>query len=238
MKENRVILLVLVTFLLFGCLGTAQALANPSTESPISSVDTSNVISVDSGTTTPKAMAPPVWPITWTPADLIDTDPNEDGTADDDRDVWYAYYKTDADYLYFRLELRAAPSFPGTVARYKWFIDTSGCDLAIQGGNFQNAEYMIFVEDHDNDNNLELYLLHDINNDGNFSEWEKSPDYYDAGEVSNPNVADFNLSGVYMDRCLHGHVRGTQRNRQSKPAMYNLVYRPGEPQPGASTHNR
>ena len=62
----------------------------------------------------------------------------------------YAYYQQDSNYLYLRLECYGLPgsNWPSGNARYKWFIDLHG-DLRYSGGNIIGAEYLLFVEDTD-----------------------------------------------------------------------------------------
>ena len=101
------------------------------------------------------ASSTPTWPSSWI---QIDWDKNENGWLDDWRDVEYAYYNFDSDYLYLRLKCYAKPGsqWPGGDARYKWFIDLDG-NLSVSGGNVIEAEYLLFVEDADNDGQGELY---------------------------------------------------------------------------------
>ncbi|MEM3027570.1 MAG: hypothetical protein QW220_02445, partial [Candidatus Bathyarchaeia archaeon] len=89
----------------------------------------------------------------------VDWDKNENGPQDDWRDVEYAYYNFDSGYLYLRLECYANPgaNWPSGDARYKWFIDIDD-NLDISGGNVNEAEYLLFVEDTNNDGSGELYL--------------------------------------------------------------------------------
>lgn len=143
------------------------------------------------------------WPTSgsWT---SLGTDKNEDGTQDDFRDVRNIYYYLDSSYLYLRMCCQDTPAFtktsPPQDARYKWFIDLDG-NSYISGGQVIEAEYLLFAED---TNDIlpvhgEVYLLNDINGDGNFNEWEASPNYYSGGLVTNPNVAGYRIEGNCFD---------------------------------------
>ena len=142
------------------------------------------------------ASASPAWPSSWI---LVDTDKNEDGTGDDMRDVKYAYYQYDADYLYLKLTCYAMPGseWPHGGARYKWFIDLDK-DMYYSGGNIFNAEYLLFVEDTDSNGVGEIYLLFDANNDGSFSEYEPwPPANYANYRITDSNIASFRIISPY-----------------------------------------
>ena len=147
------------------------------------------------------ALAAPPPPASW-PADsdwiLLNTDPLNNGTADDYRDVVNSYWAVDCFgsqcYLFLRLENAGDAGWSSTStdpARYKWTIDVDG-DGQVQGGNIEGAEYMLMVEDFaDNtttnaasggrDRFGELTFL----DDGPFARWQDgSPDYLDNGEGS------------------------------------------------------
>jgi hypothetical protein len=141
----------------------------------------------------------PIWPTNWI---LIDTDPNE-GVQDpehDRRDVHYAYYNYDADYLYLRLECYGYPNFTEEPdSRYKWFIDFDD-NAYYSGHNILEGEWLLFVEDYDDfvtgndgDGIGDVFLLEDTDYDGDFSEWESPPDYYSAGLVTDPNIAGYRI---------------------------------------------
>ncbi|MCK4995591.1 MAG: DUF11 domain-containing protein, partial [Thermoplasmatales archaeon] len=137
----------------------------------------------------------PQWPtpMSWI---LIDTDPVE-SEQKAFRDVQYAYYSLDESYLYFRVECYGFPDFSvNEDCRYKWFIDTDDpYNMDWSGGNVIEAEYMLFVEDTDDDGDGEVYLLNDTDSDGNFSEWEGPPDYWYNRIITNENVANYSISG-------------------------------------------
>ena len=208
MKElNRTISVLVITAFLLSGVGPAVVSATPISESSVGSTDAVDVIYLDTGSDQPQVMAPS-WPTSWI---WIQWDPNEDGTADDYRDVENAYYQVDSDYLYFRLENRVDAAFRqknGQEARYKWFIDITG-DMKLVGGSFVGAEYILFVEDSDKDGTGEVYLLPDTDGDGKFTEYEGKagyPYYYNlsyatdgAGLVTDTTIADYGITGVYVD---------------------------------------
>src|SRR4030042_349888 len=136
-------------------------------------------------------------------------DDNENGTNDDFRDVQNVYYYVDSSYLYLRLCCRDIPTFtktsPTRDARYKWFIDLDN-NSYITGNQAVEAEYLLFSEDFDDipgDIPLgEVYLLNDTNGDGNFSEWESSPNYSSGGLVTNPAIAAYRIQSACFDQYI------------------------------------
>gem|GEM_PF-2996567 len=139
----------------------------------------------------------PSWPSSWI---HIDDDPNEDGPNDDYRDVEYAYYAFDDDYLYLRLECYGPPAFDsgGHEGRFKWFIDIDS-NAYFSGQNIHEGEYLLFVEDSDDDANGDVYFLTDVDNDGMFSEWEAPPDYYDSSLITDIDIAGYRMTGNNVD---------------------------------------
>jgi len=136
------------------------------------------------------------WPTSWT---QVDTDPNENGWSDNTRDVEYAYINYDDDYIYFRLSLyyeSAHPTAPDlTSERFKWFIDTSG-NLALSGGSFINAEYLLFVED--NGGGIEVYFF--ASGDGSFTEFENPNDFTtNPGPISDATRVGYRVVGLNVD---------------------------------------
>jgi hypothetical protein len=102
--------------------------------------------------------APPTWPTTWI---SIGTDPDEGG-QDDYRDVLEAYYQADNQYLFLRLRTVLPATFQSgnKDSRYKWFIDTNN-DMTLpgsSGGTVYNWEYLLYVEDTDNNGTGDIYL--------------------------------------------------------------------------------
>ncbi len=136
--------------------------------------------------------AQPMWPQQWV---QIDWDANENGATDDWRDVEIAYYQQDIDYLYLKLQCYDMPgsAWPSGEGRYKWFIDLDG-NMYHSGENIFDSEYVLFVEDTDDDGLGQMYLVHDTNGDGNLGEYEPwpLPNYMDF-EVSNPNVGGWRI---------------------------------------------
>ncbi|MCP8305063.1 MAG: DUF11 domain-containing protein [archaeon] len=127
----------------------------------------------------------PTWPSSWIP---IDSDPNENGSADDWRDVEYAYYQYDADYLYLKLKCYDTPGseWPDD-GRYKWFIDLDG-NMYIQGNTIYNAEYLLFVEDTNADGSGEMYLLQSPF-PSNWSTFANKATY----QITNPEIGGFQI---------------------------------------------
>jgi len=147
---------------------------------------------------TPLAYSLPSWPTPWI---QIDTDPNENGPQDDWRDVHYAYFQFDTNYLYLKLECYDVPGkdWGGKKeGRYKWFIDLNG-DMYLQGGNVYKAEYLLFVEDTDQNGVGEMYLLYDTNHDGLFSKYEPWPPANAANyKITDPNVGGWRIVSTYQ----------------------------------------
>lgn len=138
---------------------------------------------------------PSGWPTSWI---QFDWDKNENGWADDWRDVEYAYYQYDTNYLFLKFKCYAMPGseWPDKEGRYKWFIDLDG-DLYVSGGNIFNSEYLLFVEDTDHDGSGEQFLLSDTNNDGNYGEYEPwPPANYANYMITNPSVGGFRIVAV------------------------------------------
>ncbi len=133
------------------------------------------------------------WPTSWI---QIDWDKNENDWRDDWRDVEYAYYQYDSAYLYLKLECYDTPGkeWPnGKDGRYKWFIDLEG-NMYYSGGNIFDAEYLIFVEDTDNNVVGEMYLLFETNGDNNFGEYEPwPPTNYTNYLITNPNIGGWRI---------------------------------------------
>lgn len=141
--------------------------------------------------------AQPAWPQPWI---QIDWDRNENGPGDDWRDVEYAYYQYDQDYLYLKLQCYYIPGskWPSRDGRYKWFIDLDGT-IYYSGGNVYDAEYLVFVEDTDHDGAGEMYLVFDMNNDNSFGEYEPWPpvDYADY-RITDVNVGGWRIVAPYQ----------------------------------------
>jgi len=137
-----------------------------------------------------RAHSAPSWPSSWI---QIDWDKNENGPSDDWRDVEYAYYQFDSNYLYLKLKCYALPGSQwgaNKEGRYKWFIDLEG-NLYYSGENIFEAEYVVFVEDTDHNGAGEMYKVHDTNNDGNFGEYEPWP----PSNSADYKITDSNIGG-------------------------------------------
>ncbi|MDH5389639.1 MAG: hypothetical protein OEX10_00600, partial [Candidatus Bathyarchaeota archaeon] len=138
------------------------------------------------------------WPTSWI---QIDWDKNENGPNDDWRDVEYAYYQYDSDYLYLKFTCYAMPGsgWPSTDGRYKWFVDFEG-DMYNSGGSKANifeSEYLLFVEDTDDDGGGELFLLFDTDNDGDYGEYEPwPPANYADYMITDSSVGGFRIVAV------------------------------------------
>ncbi|MEM2292108.1 MAG: SdrD B-like domain-containing protein [Nitrososphaerota archaeon] len=111
---------------------------------------------------------------------LIDTDKNEPG-GEDWRDVIAAYLSYDSKYLYLRLDTVEPPRFPTSPNdrdddKYRWFMDLDG-NMYWQGEVLYEAEYLISIQDKNDDGVGEFYLLHDSDNDSDFDDeqWVSIP---------------------------------------------------------------
>ncbi|MCW3980191.1 MAG: hypothetical protein NWF11_01820 [Candidatus Bathyarchaeota archaeon] len=158
--------------------------------------------------------AQPVWPQSWI---QLDWDRNENGVTDDWRDVETAHYQYDDEYLYLKLVCYDLPgiNWPTRDARYKWFIDDSGY-MYYSGGNIFDAEHLLFVEDTDHDGAGEMYLLHDIDNDHNFGNYEPWPTAgYASYEITDSTVGGWRIAApnqieMYVDWASLGSPQSYQ----------------------------
>ena len=143
------------------------------------------------------------WPTSWT---WIDSDPNENGWQDDFRDVKNAYYNYDEEYLYLRMccYANATLTSPNQEGRFKWFIDLDH-NAHKQGGNIIEGEYLLFVEDANNNGTGEVYLLNDTDGDGYFDDdWGQSTGgLYKNETITNVSIADYRITG----KCVDLYVR-------------------------------
>ena len=142
----------------------------------------------------------PEWPTSWI---LADIDPNEAGSTKDYRDIHMAFYNYDTEYLYLRLECFGAPNFAfDSESRYKWFIDADDPhNMAWQGGNVYDAEFLLFVEDSPKpggDGSGEVYFLPDVDGDGLIGDdW---PNYLqNPGPILNPLIAGYRVINNSID---------------------------------------
>lgn len=141
----------------------------------------------------PYVFAQPAWPQSWIE---IDWDKNENGLGDDWRDVEYAYYQYDINYLYLKLQCYDLPGreWPASGGRYKWFVDLDG-NLYFSGGNIFDAEYSVFVEDTDENGVGDMYLIIDVDNSNNFDEYEPwPPENYADYKITDADVGGWRIS--------------------------------------------
>lgn len=136
------------------------------------------------------------WPTSWI---HIDSDPNESGTQNDYRDVVRSYYNYDATYLYLRLETYDPPQFPNVGARFKWLIDVGlGSNMYWSGQNILGSDYILMVEDSDNDGGRDVYLLDAQGND-KYTQYEPSIYKTNPGPVTDTSIAGFRTIGNFVD---------------------------------------
>jgi uncharacterized repeat protein (TIGR01451 family) len=136
------------------------------------------------------------WPSTWL---LIDTDPNESG-AQNYRDVSGAYFNYDSSYLYLRLETYAAAQITGVTSRFKWFIDVgNGNNLYWSGQNILGSDFLLFLEDDDNNGVGEVYLLNGQADD-RYLLYEPVAYKTNPGPITQTSTANYNIVGndVYL----------------------------------------
>jgi uncharacterized repeat protein (TIGR01451 family) len=166
---------------------------------------------------TPIGLSQPSWPSSWI---QIDWDRNENGWMDDWRDVEYAFYQYDADYLYLKLQCYDLPGkkWGSKDGRYKWFIDLEG-DMYYSGGNVYNAEYLLFVEDTDYDGSGEMYLIFESNGDGVFNEYEPwPPGNYADYKITDPNIGGWRIVAPnQIEMCIGWGYMGN-------PTSYKLFW--------------
>jgi hypothetical protein len=133
------------------------------------------------------------WPTSWR---LIDTDVNEPGGANY-RDVTEASWSCDTNHLYLRLRTVDPPSL-SSPARYKWFLDTGlGLNLYQTGGSILGTDFLLFVEDSNNDGSGEIYLLPANGND-TFSQYEPWNNT-NRSPITDPADASYRITGNYID---------------------------------------
>lgn len=89
---------------------------------------------------------PSGWPGAWI---FSMSDPDENGTSNDQRDVQAIYYAVEGGYLFLRMQNQSNAGWgEHEHGRYKWFLDTIGGDAHLIGGNFHAAEFALLLEDH------------------------------------------------------------------------------------------
>ena len=113
----------------------------------------------------------------WT---LLDSDRNEGGSKNDWKDVQYSFYNFSSNLETVNLRLDCyglvGNDWPTSGGRYKWFIDTSDpVDMYLSGGNIEDADYLIYVEDSDDDGTGEMYFVKDSDSDSSFNDEAVEP---------------------------------------------------------------
>ena len=153
----------------------------------------------------PSPVGAQTWPTTWR---LIDTDVNEPGGANY-RDVTEASWSCDTNHLYLRLRTVDPPTFNGAAgpARYKWFLDVgNGPNIYQSGGNILGTDFLLFVEDSDNDGDGDIYLVPSNGNDS-FSQYEPwNSTSFPA--TDNSSIASFRITGNYVDMWVSFEALG------------------------------
>jgi len=173
----------------------------------------------------PSPAAAQTWPTTWI---LIDTDANEPGQANY-RDVLSAYYNYDSNHLYLRLNTVSTPVFSGAngPARFKWFIDVGlGSNLYLSGGDVRGSDFLLFVEDSDNNGSGEIYLLPANGNDRytQYEPWNST----NVLPISNPSIASYRISGNSIDIW----IAFSQLPPATSPAHMSLAWGTDQEDPG------
>ncbi|MBN1762984.1 MAG: DUF11 domain-containing protein [Methanomicrobia archaeon] len=164
------------------------------------------------------------WPTEWI---LIGGDRNENGPQDNFRDVEYAYYNFDDEYLYLRMCTYGTAAFKsgGLDGRFKWFIDLDNNMYktgGIGGGHVVEGEYLLFVEDANPEDGIgEVYLLYDIDGDGSFDDDWGQPvgGTYVTQNITNLSIAGYRISG----KCVDLYVRFVNINI-SAPSRISLIW--------------
>ncbi len=173
----------------------------PSPEKNIVDANTNDMIEYgndDYGASGPQGyILAPTWPTSWI---LYDEDPTENGPNDDYRDVHYAYYNISEEYLYHRMECYGYPDFTlHPDARYKVFIDLD-CphNMVRQGGMVYEAEFILLIEDTDNDHVGDIYLVSDVDNDGDYSEYSPWTSMHPQ-KIIDTNIAGYRIINKNID---------------------------------------
>lgn len=142
----------------------------------------------------PSPVAAQTWPTSWR---LIDTDVDDPG-AGNHRDVLEASWSCDTQHLYLRLRTVDPPTFTAGPVRYKWYIDVGTApNLYKSGGNIYGADFLLFVEDSNDDGTGEIYLV-PADGSGNYGSW--STPY--VSPITDPNVASYRITGNYIDMWI------------------------------------
>jgi uncharacterized repeat protein (TIGR01451 family) len=128
------------------------------------------------------------WPTSWT---LVDTDPTNNGSGDDYKDVVAASYNYTAGYLYLRLCMAGAGIPDPTNGEYKWFFDLDG-GMGLVGQSVRGSEFMLFVESNN------IYLLA-AGGDDTYSAYAGFAYRTDPGPVTNSTIAGYRVQGQCFD---------------------------------------
>lgn len=151
-------------------------------------------------------------------------DNNEGGWKNDWRDVKFAFYQFDSvtNSLDLRLKCYGIPGSEWSKdgGRYKWFIDISNpSDMLLSGGNIVEAEYLIYVEDSNDDGSGEMYILEDVNADGSFN--DETPTMITGGYdiIGNSIIMTVNLElvGSPSDLALAWATDQEDPNKDAAP---------------------
>ena len=155
----------------------------------------------------------------------VDSDPNESGTSNDYRDVRRAYYSYNATHLFLRLETYDTPDFPNKGARFKWLIDVGiGSNLYWSGSNILGSDYILMVEDSDNDGGRDVYLL-EANCPPCTTPYDRygyyEPGVYEAtpGPIVDPTIAGYRTTGNFVDLYIKFTEMGI-----SGPSNLSLIW--------------
>ena len=125
------------------------------------------------------------------------------------------YYQYDSEYLYLRMQTVAPPTFQGVQGRYKWFIDLStGSPLQKSGNIITGSEYVLFVEDCNDDNQGDTYLIGALSG-GGYSQWNPPP----CPPQADPSTAGYRLGpgGNFVDLYVNLSALGT-----TPPPIYQI----------------
>lgn len=140
---------------------------------------------------------PASFPTEWL---MFDSDPDEGGAQNDFRDVSAAFWNVEDGFLFLRLQTIDPAGWPSTgpqgTARYKFFFDTANADGVVSGGNINDAEFLLMLEDltlNTADPTLtrdllgELTFLDDLANVGFTARWDSTnPPKYTTNAVGSP----------------------------------------------------
>jgi hypothetical protein len=152
-------------------------------------------------------------------------DNNEGGSKNDWLDVKFAFFNFDssADSISLKLECYGNPGndWPKSGGRYKWFIDiTNPSDMHLSGGKIVAADYLVYVEDSDDDGHGDMYILEDTDFDGDFNDETPSAisdSYYAIEDKSITIDVNFELIGNPVDMALTWATDQEDPNKNAAP---------------------